>query len=147
MFSTFGVPDFIYLALMTINGVVAAAYGDWRMRRVALLFFALWAITFIPYTEILASPASFAILSRLQLRRTGEVRLSWWMVPIIAAEAGIFLSHAAYLSVGYDAYWLLVQFFFLVQLLVALFAGLSRRFAARSKSSEYRQDRLAFVES
>lgn len=145
LFSTIGVPDLIYLALMTGNAIIAAAAGDWRMRRVALLYFAMWIVTFIPYTEILVSPVSFVILSRIQLRRPGEVRLCWWMVPVIAAEAGIFVSHMAYLSVGYDAYWLLVQFFFLVQLLVALSAGLGRYFARCSQPGAQPKNQFAFV--
>ena len=145
LFSTIGVPDLIYLALMTGNALIAVAAGDWRIRCVALLYFALWIVTFIPYTEILVSPVSFVILSRIQLRQPGEVRLCWWMVPVIAAEAGIFISHMAYLSVGYDAYWLLVQLLFLIQLLVSLSAGNCHYIARRSQSRTQGQNQLAFV--
>lgn len=122
--STVGVTGAIFIAFMTVNALLAFSSADWRLRRVALLFAALWLVThFFPYTEIIASPVSFVILTRLQIRRPGEARLSWWMVPVIAAEAGLFLSHIAYFAVDYMTYWVLVQLFFVIQLLVAIIAG------------------------
>lgn len=128
-----------YCAALIANALIASFSGDWRLRWVAGLFFALWLITNVfPYTEILASPASFLALSLIQIRRQGESELSWWLVPVIVAEVGIFLSHLALPTVGYRSYWLLVQFFFAVQLVVTITVGLSR---ARKRDAQRRRAR------
>jgi hypothetical protein len=114
----------VFLSALFLNAFLALKSGDHRLRGVAGLFLAIWFVThYFPYTEIFVSPASFVVLSRLQIRRNGESKLAGWMVPIILAEAGIFLSHLAYPTLGYLAYWLLVQVFFTVQLIVTLIVG------------------------
>lgn len=114
----------LFLAFLGINAFFALTSGDWRLRSVALLFWTIWLVThYFPYTEIIASPISFLILSRLQLRKRGEAQLAWWMVPIVAAEAGLFMSHIVYFANDYMTYWVLVQVFFIIQLTSSLVAG------------------------
>ncbi len=122
MFNTFVLTFF--LAFMALNAFFAWTSGDWRLKWVALLYWAIWAITYyLPYTEIIVSPIFFIVLSRLQIRKRREAQLAWWIVPIIAAEAGLFLSHIAYFAIDYIAYWVLVQVFFIVQLTASTMAG------------------------
>jgi hypothetical protein len=116
-----------FLAFMAVNAFLALTSGDSRLRSVAILFWAIWVVThYFPYTEIIVSPISFVILSRLQIRKRGEVQLARWMVPIIAAEAGLFLSHIAYFAVDYITYWILVQAFFIIQLTASTAAGVRK---------------------
>jgi len=113
-----------FLVFMAINALFALTSGDWRLKQTALLFWAIWAIThYFPYTEVIVSPVFFVIMSRLQIRRPGETDLALWIVPIIAAEAGLFFSHFAYLAIDYVTYWVLVQLFFIIQLTASTYAG------------------------
>jgi hypothetical protein len=122
--SSIGPTAKIYCAVLIVNIVLAVLSGDWRLRCVAGLFFALWLITnLFPYSEVFASLASFVALSLIQIRRPSEARLSWWIVPVIAFEVGIFLSHAAYPIIGYKPYWALVQIFFAAQLIATIWIG------------------------
>lgn len=121
--------------------VCAAMSRDRRARAVSALLSAVWIVTFIPQTEIAASIVSFAILARLQVRNPGESRLAWWIVPIMAAEFGILISHVTVLLVDYTAYWLVVQALFVLQLFtLSIVSGrrLLRRFLQRDgKNSKY----------
>lgn len=113
-----------FLAFMAVNALLALMSGDWRLKRVAFLYWAIWAVTYyFPYTEIIVSPAFFIALSRLQIRKPGETALAFWIVPIIAAEAGLFLSHIAYFTIDYITYWVLVQVFFITQLTSSTITG------------------------
>lgn len=143
--SAAGVTGAFFIAFMAVNFLFAFASGDWRLRRVALLFAAIWLVTLLfPYTEIVVSPISFVILSRLQIRRPGETRLAWWMAPIIFAEAGLFLSHIAYFAVDYMTYWALVQFFFTIQLTVATVTGARMTYRRWRRGDARRASDLAF---
>lgn len=144
--SLFGPVGTAYFAALILNAALAIACGDWRLRRVIALFLMVWFVTSLfPYTEVVASPLSFVILSVLQLRRPGEEKLSWWMVPLILAEAGIFLAHAFFVADNYFLYWGLVQVFFALQLAVTLGVGVQLTLRRASRSAHVKRNALLLV--
>lgn len=136
----FGPVSTLFFVWLAIAAACAVAAGDWRLRSAVGLFTAVWLITFVPQTELLASAGSFVVLSRLQVRRRGEQALAWWLVPVLLAEAGILASHFLYLAAGYDAYWIAVQALYAAQLTVLTVVGARRvrRRIAASKANKLR---------
>jgi hypothetical protein len=144
--SLFGPVASAYFVGVVVNLGVAYASGNWRLRMVGWLFLTVWLLTNIaPYTEIIVGPASFVVLSLLQIRRRGEKELSWWMVPLIAAEAAMFCSHVLYNADTYFLHYALVQLLFAAQLSVTITTGAKlalRRHSitASKKNDEHRRD-------
>lgn len=131
------VVEAIFLSALFLNAFLAFKSGDQRLKSVAGLFLAIWLVTHcFPYSELLVSLVSFVVLSRIQIRRSEEKELARWMVPVIVAEAGIFLSHLAFPTLGYISYWALVQFLFAAQLCVTISTGAKIALRRELRSSE-----------
>lgn len=118
LFSFLGPISTPFGAWLVLAFVCAVLSRDRRARAVAALLLAVWIVTFVPQTELAASIVSFVILARLQIRQPREPKLAWWIVPVMAAEFGILLSHVTVLLLDYTAYWLVVQALFVLQLAV-----------------------------
>jgi hypothetical protein len=123
----------LFGAWLVLNLLLSLVSGDYRLRLVALLFIAIWLATIFPQMELLASPVCFLALTRIQIRRPNETTLSWWLVPVIAAELVIFASQLIYIFGDYMAHWILMQGAFAAQL-TAITIQSARSIAKRASS-------------
>ena len=120
-FSIFTGLFILFGILIALNCILSFLSKDWRLQHCSVLFLLVWILTnTVPYTEPIASIISFLYLTRLQIKRSDEDSLCYWIVPVILAEVCIFLTNASFFA-SLNSWLILVNLFFAIQLITTVY--------------------------
>ena len=113
LFLTFG-------TLIVLNCILSFLSKDWRLQHCSILFLLIWLLTnTVPYSEPIANIISFLYLTRLQIKRSDEDSLCYWIVPVILAEVCIFLTNGLFFT-SRNSWSILVNLLFAIQLITTV---------------------------